>query len=132
MTRNVLVIVSLAAVLSSSAVSAHHSYADFLDTTRSITGTLEAIEFASPHTVLTVRLEDGTAYKAVWNAVRQLELQGVERTALKVGDTVFVTGFPHKDPTTREFAKLREVRRMADRWAWRMNDYGQVSIVAAR
>ena len=106
---------------------AHHSYADFSDQPQSIAGTIQAIEFASPHTMLTVAAKDGTVYKAVWNAVRQLEVQGVERTALKVGDTVLITGHPHKDASTHEFAKLREVRRTSDGWTWRSAN-GRVSV----
>ena len=116
------------AVLAALAVAeAHHSYGDFLDEARSVTGTLRSIAFASPHTTLTVATTDGTVYKAIWRAVRQLELQGVDRSALKVGDTVSVTGFPHKDAATHEFAELREVRRAADGWTWNAVD-GRVSI----
>jgi hypothetical protein len=124
MTR-LTVFVAAAVLAALTAADAHHSYADFLDETRSITGTLRTIEFASPHTTLTIAAKDGTVYKAVWNAVRQLELQGVDRSVLKAGDAVFVTGYPHKD--AHELAKLREVKRMADGWAWRMVD-GRVTV----
>jgi hypothetical protein len=126
MTR-LTVFVAAAVLILLGAAEAHHSYGDFLDETRSIAGTLRSIEFASPHTTLTIAAEDGTVYTAVWNATRQLELQGVDRGALKVGDALSVTGYPHKDPAAHEFAKLREVRRLADGWAWRMVD-GRVTV----
>ena len=120
-------LVAAAVLLTAGIGEAHHSYADFLDQTRSIGGILQTVKFANPHTVLTIRLSDGTVYKAVWAAGRQLDRQGVRRTALQVGDNLLITGYPHKDPGRRELSKLREVRRMADGWTWRLVN-GQVTI----
>jgi hypothetical protein len=100
-------------------VFAHHSYAQFNNQTTSIEGTLVSVVFANPHTSLTIRAADGTLYTATWNAAVPLLSHGVKKTDLKAGDVLAITGFPHRDPATHELAKLREVRRLSDGWAWK-------------
>src|SRR4030095_4704000 len=119
--RSIVFVALTAAAVSvgSVTVGAHHSYAEFQDHTTSIEGTVVNIVFANPHTILTFRTVDGTLYKATWNASLPLLSHGVKTTDLKAGDVVAITGFAHRDPATHEFAKLREVRRVSDGWAWK-------------
>ena len=125
-------VVTTAAILTTSSVlvEAHHSYSEFREQTVSVEGSITSIEFASPHTTITLRTADGAIYKATWNAAFQLVSMGVRNTDLKAGDIVAVTGFPHRDSSVRELAKLREVRRLRDGWTWKMEN-GRVTIVAA-
>ena len=72
-------------VLAASSARAHHGYANFfLDQRVSIEGDIEAVRFANPHIVLTIRAADGTVYTATWRAAYQMELAGVTRTTLRV------------------------------------------------
>ena len=68
MTRTVLAVVGVIFLLSSTSARAHHSYAGFTDEIVSVEGTLETVEFASPHTVLTFRAKDSVIYTAIWRA----------------------------------------------------------------
>jgi len=119
--RSIVLVALTAAAVSVGSVTvwAHHSYAEFQDHTTSIEGTIVNIVFANPHTILTIRTVDGTLYKATWNSSVPLFSHGVKTTDLKAGDVLAITGFPHRDPATHELAKLREVRRLSDGWAWK-------------
>ena len=112
-------------------VDAHHSYSEFQDQTASVEGSIMAVEFANPHTTMTLRTTDGAVYTATWNAAFQLARMGVRQTDLNIGDVVMITGHSHRDPTVHELAKLREVRRLRDGWAWKSED-GRVTVTAGR
>jgi hypothetical protein len=126
MKRMVAAVVAVVGLVSTT-VAAHHSYAEFLDTTTSVEGILERVAFTNPHTTLTLRTKDSVAYTATWNAAFQLKSMGVRETDLKAGDVLVVTGFPARDPNAHQLAKLREVRRVGDGWTWRMEN-GRVTI----
>ena len=127
--RRMIVAVIGVLVLSTVSTRAHHGYANFfLDQRKSIEGDIEAVRFANPHIVLTIRAADGTVYTATWRAAYQMELAGVNRTTLKVGDHVIVTGAPPRDPASHELMPVREIRRPRDGWSWRSNaPFGQPS-----
>ena len=82
-----------------SAAFAHHSHPIFYDWCTSITveGVVERVEYKNPHSILVVRLDDGTAYTVDWiasnNLRRSLFLEPA-RTALTPGARVSVTGTP--------------------------------------
>ena len=116
------IVITAAAILTVSVdvAQAHHSYAEFQDQQATIVGTLEQIEFKSPHTLLKLRDKQGQEYTVIWNAAFQLQTQGVRATDLKVGDTVSLTGYPSRDPAAHQMAKVRKVRRASDGWTWQM------------
>ena len=129
MTRTVFAVVGLIFLITSAGARAHHSYAGFTDEIVSVEGTLETMEFASPHTVLTFRAKDSVVYTAIWRAAFQLDTMGVSRTALKVGDVIVVTGTPSKDRAMHQLARLSGVRRPGDGWEWQLKG-GRVSVAA--
>ena len=129
MTRTVFAVVGLIFLFTSAGAQAHHSYAGFTDEIVSVEGTLETVEFASPHSVLTFRAKDSVVYTAIWRAAFQLDTMGVSRTALKVGDVIVVTGTPSKDPAMHQLARLSGVRRPGDGWEWQLKG-GRVSVAA--
>src|SRR5687767_13849960 len=111
--------------------NAHHSYGEFQDQAASLEGTLEKIEFANPHTILTVRAKDGSLHTAIWFAAFQPQSMGVSATSLKVGDQIQLIGTPAKDSSRRQVARLSEVRRASDGWRWLRNDQGRGPSVTA-
>ena len=113
------------------AANAHHSYTNFYDHHQSMVGTIQTMAFANPHTVLTIKAENGDVYTAHWRAALQLQRMGVKPTELKVGDRVLVSGTPSRDPASHELARLNEVRRLADGWTWRLDSEGRVSLTAS-
>jgi hypothetical protein len=118
MGRTILVLVGVVFLTCAVGVRAHHSYADFLNETASIEGRLEKVEWANPHTILTVRTKDSTAYTAIWSPAAQLNRVGVKPTALRTGDVLVVSGKPHRDPAVHQLATLTGVRRLSDDWRW--------------
>lgn len=91
------------AVLTAAALSAHahHSGAAF-DRTQSVsvTGTVAAVEWTSPHARLFVKAKEGDA-EVTWDfelpSPVTLTRRGWSRTALNVGDPVVVTGAPARE-----------------------------------
>jgi hypothetical protein len=90
-------------LLSALPVLAHHSFAAEFDATKPITvkGTVVAMDWVNPHTHLRfdVKGEDGTIQH--WSAEclppNGLYRQGWNKTTIKAGEEVTVTGFKAKD-----------------------------------
>ena len=94
-------LVTLAVMLSiatlATPANAHHSHPYFYDGCRSITieGRIERAEFKDPHSILVLRLDDGTAYTVDWAPLSRLTSQRIiepARVALVPGPRVVVTG----------------------------------------
>ena len=82
-----------------SATFAHHSHPIFYDWCTSITveGVVERVEYKNPHSILVVRLDDGTAYTVDWNpldALARTRILASAKEALVFGARVAVTGAP--------------------------------------
>src|SRR6185436_17318994 len=91
-----------------SPASAHHSHPYFYDECNSITieGRVERVEFKDPHTLIVLRLDDGTAYTVDWAPLSRLtndRIIGPAKEALVFGARVAVTGSP-----IRTAAEIRE------------------------
>ena len=91
-----LAVVLYVATLASS-VDAHHSHPYFYDECKSITieGRVERVEFKDPHTVIVLRLDDGTAFTVDWAPMSRLTTNGIigsAKEALVFGARVVVTG----------------------------------------
>jgi hypothetical protein len=76
---------------------AHHSHPYFYDECKSTTieGRVERVEFKNPHTMIVLRLDDGTAYTVDWAGLRGLtdnRIVGPAKEALVFGARVVVTG----------------------------------------
>src|SRR5437763_5510280 len=65
--------------LAASSAYAHHSHPYFYDECNSITieGRVEMVEFKDPHTLIVLRVDDGTAYTIDWRAQWQLTNDGI-------------------------------------------------------
>jgi hypothetical protein len=99
-------------------LQAHHGYADFRqDQVVSIQGTIEKIDWANPHTTLTIKSNNGT-YSAEWENMYHLRRAGVTLGSLKAGDRIIVSGTPNRNPADHSLAQLREIRRLSDGWQW--------------
>jgi hypothetical protein len=131
--RLVTLTVILNAAVASSA-DAHHSH--FYDQCKSITieGRVERVEFKNPHNLITLRVDDGTAYIVDWINLTRLTNAGIivaAKQAVVSGARVVVTGLRIRnvaeirqltpkfkgdvDPNTVE---ARSIRRVDDSFSW--------------
>lgn len=95
----VAVMIGLAAP---SLASAHHSFAMFdLQKDFTVTGTVEAFEYASPHSWTRVRVTgaDGASALYAFEGLPPATLQryGWHRNTLKVGDKITIVSHPFRD-----------------------------------
>ena len=96
-------------------VAAHHSFAVFFDSERTISldGTVSEFQFRNPHGIirLKVRQPDGkeVEWKAETNSPSILERRGWKRDSLKAGDAIRVQGWPARDGSN--YMRMRSVVR---------------------
>lgn len=103
--RDRLLVITLALALLASApgVLAHHSYAGFDAQPSTVTGTLESLTIANPHTLIVIRTTVNERFTIVWQAINGLRRLGLlegpasltER--MHVGDQMTVTGRVKRD-----------------------------------
>jgi hypothetical protein len=137
MKRNLVILAATAICIGAAAspAFAHHSHPIFYDACKPLTveGHIDTIQFKDPHTLIFVRLDDGTVYTVDWMGLRGLTTSGAigpARAALVPGARVVVTGhsirsgdeirahFPEiKDPNPRTL-DLIEIRRVGDSYSF--------------
>ena len=100
MKGRVAVAATVAVVIFSMSSEAHHGYADFKqDKVISVQGILERVDWANPHTTLTIKSND-TTYTAEWENMYHLHRAGVTLGSLKPGDRIIVNGHPNREVQT--------------------------------
>ena len=101
--RMLLLLVGVALV-SGTAAYAHHSFGATYNGNETITieGRLVQFVFRNPHSFVHVEApdKDGTTQRwaVEWSGAGALAGQGVERTTLRAGDQVVITGRPSRTP----------------------------------
>jgi len=137
MKRHLVILATATGIgMAASSAHAHHSHPYFYDQCKSITieGRVESVQWKDPHTVIVLKLDDGAAYTADWNALSALtnnRIIGPAKAALVFGARIAVTGNP-----IRSTAQIREhfpdyknevnpktvdptmIRRVGDSWSW--------------
>ena len=114
MPRHVLATAFLA-MLAATAAQAHHSFAVYFDSTKTvtITGKVTAFRFTNPHgtVVLDVTGADGkvTEWRAETNAPVVLQRRGWTRDIVKPGETITIEGWPSRDG--KPYLRLRSAVR---------------------
>ena len=144
MKRNIALCLGLALGISAAASSAlaHHSHPYFYDSCKTITveGRVNSVQWKDPHTLIEVKLDDGTAYSVDWAGLSALTRDGIAgpaQAALPFGARITVTGNP-----IRTAAQIREhfpdfpsevnsktidpmrIRRLDGSWSWSMRADG--------
>ena len=104
----VMLAVTLSIGMTASSAHAHHSHPYFYDECKSITieGRVERVEFKNPQSLITLTVDDGTAYTVDWAPMSRLTDQrviGPAKAALVFGARVTVTG-----NRIRPVAQIRE------------------------
>lgn len=104
-----LVAGALAAVLSSSAVFAHHGWSGYHTEEFELTGTVETpVGLNNPHGTMRIRA-DGQVWNIVLSPPARTKSAGLEQNTIPVGATVTVQGHRHRDPKTFEIKTERVV-----------------------
>jgi Family of unknown function (DUF6152) len=89
--------IGFAALLAAPGIEAHHGWSGYdAQTVLTLTGTLEDINYANPHVEVAVKIENKT-WKAVLAPMFRMDARGLPQGSLKVGDTVTLIGYPHRD-----------------------------------
>ena len=104
---------------------AHHSFAGtYLEDAPlvAIEGKLVQFLLRNPHSFVHVEAKDPKTGETIrwaveWGAAGQLAQQGVGREALKVGDTVKVSGSPGRNAADHRL-RMRTIARPSDGWSW--------------
>ncbi len=121
--RRVLLLVIAAALVASTGVYAHHSYAATYDVGKQVRleGKLVQLVYRNPHSFVHIVAPDEKGvpqrWAVEWNATKQLDSAGVKRESLKVGDEVIVVGHPSRVPGEYR-AVMVTLKRPADGFTW--------------
>ncbi len=103
------------AVLAPGAALAHHSFAVFFDSQKSITitGVVTAFKFVNPHGVIVLQVKNAAGVAEEWkvetNSPSILRRRGWTPESLEAGETVTIEGWPGRE--NAHYARLRSAKR---------------------
>lgn len=123
MKRVAIAVVLTAALFVGTQASAHHSFgATYMENQRlSIEGELVQFVYRNPHALLQVMAPDANRqiqrWTVEWEAMGQLDHQGVTSMTLKPGDRVVITGNPGKNAADH-WLRAQTIIRPRDGWKW--------------
>jgi hypothetical protein len=123
MKRAAIVSVLTAAMLGGGQAFAHHSFgATYVENKQlSIEGELLQFVYRNPHALLQVMAPDANRqmqrWTVEWEAMGQLDHQGVTSMTLKPGDRVIITGNPGKNAGDH-WLRAQTIVRPSDGWKW--------------
>ena len=123
MKRAAIGIVLTAAMLGGGRAFAHHSFgATYVENKQlSIEGELVQFVYRNPHALLQVMAPDANRqmqrWTVEWEAMGQLDHQGVTSMSLKPGDRVIITGTPGKNAADH-WLRAQTIVRPSDGWKW--------------
>lgn len=109
-------LVALTAGLAAATGSAHHSWSAEYDLSRTtlVSGTIARVLIRNPHSALVVNVggRDGRReqWTVEWGSPQRLRDRGVTEATLRVGESLVVTGNPHRDDDVRSVRAV-SVRR---------------------
>jgi hypothetical protein len=101
--------------LTSAVASAHHSFAAFFDSTKtvSVSGVVTEFRFTNPHGLITIEVTDAGGRKTVWraetNSPSVLKRRGWTAASLRAGEVVTIEGWPGRDGT--QYLRMSRVIR---------------------
>src|SRR5262245_20685603 len=123
MKRVAIAVVLITALFGGRQAYAHHSFgATYIENQQlSIEGELLQFVYRNPHALLQVMAPDDNRqmqrWTVEWEAMGQLDHQGVTSMTLKPGDRVVITGNPGKNPGDH-WLRAQTIVRPSDGWKW--------------
>jgi len=138
--KRLILAAAIYTITAASSTYAHHSHPLTYDWCKAVTieGKVEKVEFKEPHSLISLRLDNGTLWTVDWNPLGLLKNSGrldPAQQALVFGARIAVTGAP-----IRTLAELRQsfpdyntepnpntidpalMRRVDSSWSWKVND----------
>ena len=121
-----LFLIAVAAALTSSIASAHHSFGATYETSKSIKleGAIVQFVYRNPHSFVHIDAPDehgaSQRWAVEWGGTSQLAQAGVKRDSLKVGDKVVINGRPSRVPGEYRVLMVN-LSRPADGFTWGRN-----------
>lgn len=121
--KHVLAAVLVGLCVTSTRMSAHHSFAAAYleDQMVTLEGELVQFLFRNPHSFVhvLVKEKDGSIvrYAVEWGGAGQLGSQGVGKDTLRIGDVVVITGSPGRNPEDHR-VRVVTLRRPKDGFVW--------------
>jgi hypothetical protein len=115
MTRTVIAIGAVVAVMLAGRLEAHHSITGLFDERRTveIAGVLTGFRFLEPHGLMSIEIRNEHGRNEVWKAETNgseiLGRRGWTKDSLRVGEAVTVEGFPAQGGARR--LRVRKVTR---------------------
>jgi hypothetical protein len=126
-------------VTAASSTYAHHSHPWTYNWCKTLTieGRVEKVEFKEPHTLISLRLDDGTLWTVDWAGLRGLTNGGwldPAKASVVLGARITVTGAPirtlaeirthladYKGPVNPNTIDPVLIRRADNSWTWTLN-----------
>jgi hypothetical protein len=105
----------LALLFAATTVHAHHSFAVFFDSDRTVTerGAVVDFQFRNPHGLIRIKVVDKDGKESIWKAETNspsiLERRGWAKDTLKAGEVITMEGWPARDGSN--YMRLRTVKR---------------------
>ncbi len=97
----------------------HHSWSTNYDASKTVavTGVIWRLVFRNPHSSILLRVtnDDGTIeqWTIEWGTPQGLRDHGLDQRTLRAGDTSWVRGDPHRNPS-RRFIHMESLTRLSD------------------
>ena len=110
-TRLVSGLIAAVVMVTAAPVLAHHPFAAEYDRNKAVhlTGTVNKVDWANPHTMLSVDAKDGNGQAASWmvelGGPNALKRRGWSQTTVKMGDQVTIDGWQAKDGSNKANAR---------------------------
>jgi hypothetical protein len=101
-----------------SGAAAHHPAKMERCESFAFTGQVERIEWRRPHVELFIRTDAGVTHQVTWLAINQLEVAGISRDTLRIGDQVIVIAGVRPNDVVERPMLLSYIHRDSDGWGW--------------
>jgi len=119
-----LTMLSVGLCIVSFGAGAHHSFpATYVEGGKTtIEGELASFMFRNPHSYIHVNVKDAASgnvirYAVEWGGAATLGRQGIERSTLKPGDHVIISGLPARNADENRVL-LKTIERPSDGFRW--------------
>jgi hypothetical protein len=105
MRKLLLAVIGLGLLLAAAPAWAHHSFGAEYDSNAlvTVTGVISKVEWTNPHIYIYLDVKDETGKVTTWSMEgyppNTLKRTGFQKSDLKLGDTVTMTGYKAKDAT---------------------------------